>query len=878
MGCGSSKILVQIEGNPYRALERAELIQTLIAGHALDSTQIGFLEKLARSFLAKLYSLKPCLTPSLFRHILILLSELQLKVEEDDSAAVSFKSYLARMKQEYLVIILEFWRNADSEEFSKKGLAALQFDQEILENLLVLQRDNISYYNMAIKVFAMTGNKHYLNSLLLKYLCEVSETEAIRKITLLADLDFIQRDINTRTGKAWVLKPKTLAFFAELRIQENVPLHEASAAAFAAGAGAVVSKSHYDNLVDKIVELAGNGLFFNAAHIDDMAAALIMQRERAAFLNLKTIDDILTAKVITKESLVTVIGDISHRGHAELAEITVRNQIQSPDKLKKLLLHHSLPHSAEVMIRSLSMMDRLLPGYMSDVLLRALAGFLAEFHDLEQQLGDAAETNEQLTVKFIMAKFSERRRGLEFTLLSKGVSLSDIKKIIDIIEFIAHRMIVVGTTMVFGDRYNTDGAELFLAAEEVLVEVPTLQLSEIRANLFVQAVNVMMLIIGVCDKSPVACFEVMAKQYQDPLASTLPLVRKTMSVPMAPERFELPGAIAAAAAASGAGRVALSLPFSLVLDEFFNDSRFTSYYRGEYALGIDQQAFLATIVANFSMSMELAVIFARGTPAEILSKKTKAQTLVEFIVDQRVRLTPETDSTPRFSLEEFIREMEEKDIYAIVKELFFDSIAGEIAFTHKQCVGIERAKNNLRSVLRKTIKEVTMGESVATAAVVVVGAGITMSGGLPVDFDNEITSAALEAHAKNLEYLRDFYQSLVSDQAKQKNLVNELLLTILHQAGHHYVHNKTVPYLMSISGSTDMSGSTRGRAAGRTSVYNMQTLRELRRCTLTDRQERPGVEGLSGPTIKRAWTVEGLSQERESSPVRTPRPRLAGMT
>src|SRR3990167_8196927 len=554
MGCGSSKILVQIEGNPYRALERAELIQTLIAGHALDSTQIGFLEKLARSFLAKLYSLKPCLTPSLFRHILILLSELQLKVEEDDSAAVSFKSYLARMKQEYLVIILEFWRNADSEEFSKKGLAALQFDQEIL-----------------------------------KYLCEVSETEAIRKITLLADLDFIQRDINTRTGKAWVLKPKTLAFFAELRIQENVPLHEASAAAFAAGAGAVVSKSHYDNLVDKIVELAGNGLFFNAAHIDDMAAALIMQRERAAFLNLKTIDDILTAKVITKESLVTVIGDISHRGHAELAEITVRNQIQSPDKLKKLLLHHSLPHSAEVMIRSLSMMDRLLPGYMSDVLLRALAGFLAEFHDLEQQLGDAAETNEQLTVKFIMAKFSERRRGLEFTLLSKGVSLSDIKKIIDIIEFIAHRMIVVGTTMVFGDRYNTDGAELFLAAEEVLVEVPTLQLSEIRANLFVQAVNVMMLIIGVCDKSPVACFEVMAKQYQDPLASTLPLVRKTMSVPMAPERFELPGAIAAAAAASGAGRVALSLPFSLVLDEFFNDSRFTSYYRGEYALGIEDR-------------------------------------------------------------------------------------------------------------------------------------------------------------------------------------------------------------------------------------------------------------------------------------------------
>ena len=402
----------------------------------------------------------------------------------------------------------------------------------------------------------------------------------------------------TGSGQKWQLKPETLDLLNEI---------------LSAG------EEYFLQLIAVIQTMCNTeGLIINAAHIDDVMAALRMQRDLVSELDITKLLEITTNASGESQQEVVLQGlrVLREQKHVELDKITAANQVSPTGELPKLLIHHSLPHAAEMMHRTLTMCKALLPDFIADDLIHAFVGFMTEFHDFEQQQGSpVSETNEQLTLKWILQWVKDEAHGLRAVLRGK-LEEEKIIQLEKLIEFIAHRLIVIATTMVFG-AYNTDEAMILFRFQEVLAEVSSLRIAEVKRNRFIQNSNVAAITAGLCDRSPAAVKLIAEQQYSVLDTKTEAIVRATLGQ-------EVTTAGAAAAAASTEKQLALDL--------FFNSDRFQSYY-ADSTLEINKQAFLLTLASNVGMCMELVYAFgdAGDTSSQKRFKQNMAKVFVEFI-------------------------------------------------------------------------------------------------------------------------------------------------------------------------------------------------------------------------------------------------------
>ena len=185
----------------------------------------------------------------------------------------------------------------------------------------------------------------------------------------------------------------------------------------------------------------------------------------------------------------------------------------------------------------------------------------------------------------------------------------------------------------------------------------------------------------------------------------------------------------------------------LAVFEFTGDDAFVPYVpkvvgEEEDVIALNRQSFLLALAANFAMRTELA------------RNRGGAQNLVKFVEACR--------TTRGLSPKRFKELMEACDIYRLTEEIFFSSVEHEIDFA--------LSLDNIASLAYLRLKQQIADEKFAEL------------------FNLEdplISRARINAHASNLRLFAEFYQK--ADLPVKQALVQELVLTLVYQAGEVYV-------------------------------------------------------------------------------------------
>ncbi len=245
------------------------------------------------------------------------------------------------------------------------------------------------------------------------------------------------------------------------------------------------------------------------------------------------------------------------------------------------LIHHALPHALEIAYRTNQVMNQLgiltAPDPVSRFI-RAVATLMMQFHDLEQKNKAGFHSVEEATAERVSDWIT---RALAIP------KHSDVKKLID---FMASHLIVLGTTMIHSLKRTMDLSELFfdlrdLAASagfEVMYALPANRTGAIESKAcLMHRLDVMVLLIGVCDKNPASIYDVVATQAVDENASTLMMMNRYFQRP-------------------------------LLLDAFFSSHAFMSPFDHGALAHISQQAFLMALIPHVSMRAEYSGAMAQS--------------------------------------------------------------------------------------------------------------------------------------------------------------------------------------------------------------------------------------------------------------------------
>ncbi|WP_133128489.1 hypothetical protein [Legionella nagasakiensis] len=474
--------------------------------------------------------------------------------------------------------------------------------------------------------------------------------------------------VTNQSEQIWHLNDQSLQFLAEL--------HEKNSEAFT-------------ELMTKFKTICRtNKLFLKANHLDTVIASLQQQMHLPADA-LRSVDAFLSAPGTDYAAALHTL----RRTHGPELDVAAKAHHK---------LHHAIPHALEIKERSLHVVTKDLellhtdsPG---DRFLRAIAGFMIEFHDHEQVNSAPFASVEEITADRILGWLTE------------SLDLDTHPELKTLLEFMADRIIVLGTTMVFSPERTTDLSELYVLVEDAAKRAG-FTVSHPSNKELLRMIEAVMLVTGICDKNPAALATIVRMQQTDAAAATLPLLRHY-------------------------------LPHPLVLERFFASSSFTSYREGEPPSTMDMQTFLMTLVPHLCMRAELS---AKSKP-KIVSD------LIEFVAECRDLRSSAPDSDFQAWYD---REFERRGMDAIIEELLFAAIDGEVAFSHSQVGGLKFAHDRLESL------EFLTGERALL-----------------------IDTTVPEKDAANLLAFRTFYQSL--RMSEKKLLVREILLTVIVQAGAIY--------------------------------------------------------------------------------------------
>ncbi len=299
-------------------------------------------------------------------------------------------------------------------------------------------------------------------------------------------------------------------------------------------------------------------------------------------------------------------------------------------------LHHAAPHALEIRERTMLMLQAL--GLFSEAdphsaFLKDIISFMIEFHDEEQIHKTSYMSVEETTADHLLAWLNE------------ALHLDTRPQLKALLAFIANRVIVLGTTMIFSPIQTVDLSDLYLLIEDAAIqaEMPILHPSNQGLNKIATA---SMLMTGICDKNPVSLPTVVASQLSDAETSTLPLLSKYHTEP-------------------------------LLIEQFFNTGIFRPYFKDAGACApIDYQAFFMTLTPHLSMRTELSA----------KAKPELANALISFITECREKRLQLKES--EFMLW-YNNEFTKRLMCMVVHELFFTAIASEIAFSHSQLEGLK---------------------------------------------------------------------------------------------------------------------------------------------------------------------------------------------
>ncbi|MDI1352519.1 MAG: hypothetical protein PSV35_07085, partial [bacterium] len=308
-------------------------------------------------------------------------------------------------------------------------------------------------------------------------------------------------------------------------------------------------------------------------------------------------------------------------------------------------IHHSKPHALEIKNRAMYIITNLLnifpPHIHENQFLNALISFLIEFHDQELIECGSFNSIEEMTAHQLIEE------------LDSAILLKSHPQLKVLIEFLADRIIVLGTTMIFGLQQTTDLSEIYLLMESELSDSEFMSTHPSNMNL-IKAIETVMLITGVCDKNPAALFTVVERQQRDRHLETFSLLKKV-------------------------------LQHSSLLEQFFHSHYFVPYYTKEGAsLALNIQTFLITLPPHLGMSAELVGY----------SKAQSIRSLIEFIA--LCRNTYSYRNQKDFQVW-YSRAFSILNIASLIDDLLFKNIEGEINFSLSQKSGLKFAQKQLIS-------------------------------------------------------------------------------------------------------------------------------------------------------------------------------------
>lgn len=498
--------------------------------------------------------------------------------------------------------------------------------------------------------------------------------------------------INLQAEQIWLLNEKSLEFFSLL--------HR-------------TNKAIYDALILKLKALCQvNKVFLNGHHLDTVIAAINQQRSLTPDV-LKCVTSYL------KEAPVDYKKTLQYLRLTHGPELDIRAQATQK-------LHHAAPHALEIRERTMLALEALHLFPESEVysaFFKEVIAFMIEFHDEEQINKGSFMSVEEATVAHL----------LEW--LNKALDLESRPQLQALLAFIANRVIVLGTTMVFSPIHTIDLSELYFLMEE----------SALKAELFVadssnfvlnNILKATMLMTGICDKNPVSLPLVVERQANDAETTTHSLLTKYLNAP-------------------------------LLIERFFTTASFKPYFNAQGPCSaVDYQAFFMTLVPHLSMCTELSVKAKPGLAANLIS----------FVSDCRQK--HHSLNTRDFALW-YKGAFSARQMFAVVDELFFTAISGEVSFSRSQLTGLESACARLKQF--KFIEEADV---------------------------RFVDIHAPERDAQNLIAFDSFYKAL--DKERKKTLLKELLLALVVQAGAIYVKQADKGYGLDVDASPISGASYAG--------------------------------------------------------------------
>ena len=415
--------------------------------------------------------------------------------------------------------------------------------------------------------------------------------------------------INLQTEQSFLLNKQSLVFLSLLNTKNKVV---------------------YDALMLRLKNLCKiNKVFLRGYHLDTVIDSLCQQMK-------------LPERVL--EFIPPFLKDqkINYKAVLHQLRLVHRPKLDSTAKDTKRL-HHAAPHALEIRERTMLMLNVL--GLFPDLeegntFIRDLISFMIEFHDEEQINKGPFMSVEEATVDHIL------------TWLHKPLQLDTRPQLKELIAYLANRVIILGTTMIFSPLHTLDLSELYLLIEDSAIEAELVVIKDSNRPLDKLA-KAAMLVTGICDKNPAALPAVVTEQASNVDISTLMLLNNCFKAP-------------------------------LFMEQFFATAAFKPYYKEDGTCSaVDHQAFLMTLTPHLSMRTELSA----------KAKPELASALISFIADCRLEfnILNEVDFILWFN-----QEFTKRSMAIVVPELFFTAIASEVSFSRSQLDGLKSTLARLK--------------------------------------------------------------------------------------------------------------------------------------------------------------------------------------
>lgn len=410
-------------------------------------------------------------------------------------------------------------------------------------------------------------------------------------------------DLCATTGQIWLIEDATVDFFAQIK---------------------TLNSTVYEELLGYLKEFASEKkVFIRACHLDMVIQSLNLQR-----------------------TLPNNVVDSLPQDKDYVQEIEALRLLHGPELDQSALanhkLHHAAPHAQEIRERTMRALRSL--GYFSSTscaqrFLEAVTSFMIEFHDHEQvDKGDFA-TIEEATADRILGW------------LGTVIDLERNPTIKALLVFMANRIIMLGTTMIYSPIRTLDLSELYILIEKSAVNAGLSVLHNSNEDI-IRQLNTVMLLTGVADKNSASLSSAVEHQTQDSKVNTLRLLIRYFKDSL------------------------------LKIKEFFNTEDFNENGKEK---SVAQQAFFMTMIPHMSMSAELAVKDKPALVRQLISFVDKCRTQ-RWLMDDDLY----TAWFQRSFLEESIKD--------VMDEVFFASIHKEIAFSKSQTEGLVFVASQLHSL------------------------------------------------------------------------------------------------------------------------------------------------------------------------------------